>query len=78
MYELFHFNFIMRLLNTCFNFYFLVDIPNFNEEFESKIRSNHGRYHRSQDHHSKHLGGNQPFAIEGNSKKEKKSSKSKH
>lgn len=55
------------------------EIPNFNKEFEAKIRSNHGHYSRSQDHHhNRHLGGNQPFAIEGNSKKEKKQSKSKH
>lgn len=53
-----------------------VDIPIFNKEFESKIRSNH--YHRSHDHHNRCLGGNQHFAIEGNSKKETKISKSKH
>lgn len=51
-------------------------VPEFNKEFENKlashVRSNHSHHHRP------HLGSqHQPFAIEGDKKKEKKSSKSK-
>lgn len=56
------------------------EIPQFNHEFESKIRNGHFHHHRSNDHHShhRHLGSNQPFAIEGHSSKKEKKSKSKH
>lgn len=50
------------------------EIPQFNQEFETKIRTSHNGHH-----HRGHIGGNHPFAIEGDKKREKKSkSKSKH
>lgn len=53
------------------------EIPEFNQEFETKLAS---QMRSSHHHHRPHIGANQPFAIEdGARKKDRKSkSKSKH
>jgi len=54
------------------------EIPEFNQEFESKLTRAYGASHGHGNSHRHHIGGNTPLAIDDKKRDKKSKSKSKH